>query len=103
MPTVPYDTHNPSSSKPLATATAVPSSDDDKGGGAAAATRNPDVARAVQVARHLGLSPVGWVVARPGGVAQGGACVGMCVGREREGRYSCLFGVCVCGSRFGWI
>lgn len=36
--------------------------------------RNPDVARAVQVASFMGLHPVGWVVARPGGVAeQGGA------------------------------
>lgn len=44
----------------------VPSED-----GKDAATRNPDVARAVQVAKHLGLSPVGWVVARPGGMAHG--------------------------------
>lgn len=36
--------------------------------------RNPDVARAVEVASFMGLSPVGWVVARPGGVlAAGGA------------------------------
>ena len=28
-------------------------------------------ARAVQVAKYLGLSPVGWVVARPGGMAHG--------------------------------
>ena len=37
----------------------------------ASAARNPDVARAVQVAGFLGLRPVGWVVARPGGVLSG--------------------------------
>lgn len=37
----------------------------------AKSARNPDVARAVQVAGFMGLKPVGWVVARPGGVLPG--------------------------------
>ena len=61
----------PINTKPNSKPPAVPSDGDSKGSGKEAATRNPDVARAVQVAKHLGLSPVGWVVARPGGMAHG--------------------------------
>ncbi len=51
---------------------AKPTKPPDASGDSAAAGRNPDVARAVQVAGFLGLRPVGWVVARPGGVLPSG-------------------------------